>query len=223
MKNLFLLSLTACCISFIGCEKSEELPASTEIVAEQRLNASENAARKSYVLDAEHSVVEWKGSSPTTSHTGSFAVTGENIEVVNGKVKEGTFVIPIASIQNFDLPDNIKPVLLDHLKSADFFDMIRFPEATFTFRKMTPLTYIPADAVQGANCMVSGDFTLLGKTIAISFPAKVVAAGEVLHMEAKLSIDRTRWGMNYAADPALGDHQIYPSVDLHLKLKGQKQ
>lgn len=223
MKNLLLMSMTVCCITFASCEKSEVISGSSEIVAEQGANASENAARQSFALVAENSQVEWWGSGPGASHHGSFAVTGQDIEVVNGKVKEGSFTIPIASIKNFDLPDHIKPILLDHLKSADFFDMVRYPEASFSFKKMIPLTKAVEGAVEGANTMVSGDFTMLGQTLAISFPARVVMMNELLTIEAKLKIDRTRWGMNYAADPALGDHHIYPEVDLHLKLQAQKQ
>ncbi|AHM62682.1 hypothetical protein D770_22175 [Flammeovirgaceae bacterium 311] len=223
MKNLLLLLFTGCCVAFTSCEKSEVLSTSGELSAEQRANASENAARQSFALDAENSVVEWWGSGPAASHHGSFAVSGEHIEVVNGKVKEGNFSIPIASIKNFDLPEHIKPILLDHLKSADFFNMALYPEASFSFQKMIPLTKAVEGAVEGANYMVSGDFTMLGKAIAISFPARVLVVKEQLTVEAKLKIDRTRWGMNYAADPALGDHQIYPEVDLHLKLQGHKQ
>ena len=64
------------------------------------------------------------------------------MEEVNGKIKEGTFVIPIASIKNFDLPESLKPVLLDHLKSADFFNMVLYPEAGFSLQKMVPLYFI---------------------------------------------------------------------------------
>ncbi|MEJ8803459.1 hypothetical protein [Pontibacter sp. H249] len=46
----------------------------------------------------------WKGYSPDLFHDGSFSVTSQGIEVENGKVSGGTFTIPIASIENFDLP-----------------------------------------------------------------------------------------------------------------------
>lgn len=220
MKKSFVMLMSACAVVFASCEKSSDLVTPQGLEAEMEANASGNAARKSYTLNAETSVVEWWGHSPSVSHHGSFAVTGENIEVVNGKVKSGRFVIPIASIQNFDLPTEIKPILLNHLKSADFFDMALYPEATFEFKKMIPLTKVMPGAVTGANYLVSGDFTMIGKTHELTFPAHVTEVDGQLKMEAKLKIDRTRWGMTYGADPAYGDHQIFPTVDLHLKLNG---
>ncbi|WP_224998567.1 YceI family protein [Cesiribacter sp. SM1] len=224
MKKSLVMLMTACSIIFASCEKSD-LTTNTAVTDTEQPsnNRSENSARENFSLDSDKSVVEWWGSGPDAAHHGSFSVSAQNIEIVNGKVKQGRFIIPIASIQNFDLPDNIKPVLLDHLKSADFFNMALYPEASFDFRKVTPITKAVAGAVEGANYMVSGDFTMLGKAIAISFPARIVVNGEQLAVEAKLKIDRTQWGMNYAADPNLGAHHIYPNVDLHLKLIGQKQ
>lgn len=223
MKNLFLLSLALGSAVLFSCEKAEEVTAANTVVAAGSANSAERGARQFFDLDTESSVIQWWGSGPAASHHGTFSVTGENIEVVMGKVKAGSFTIPIASIQNFDLPDHLKPVLLEHLKSADFFDMLRYPEATFKFRKMILLTKPVEGAVQAANYLVSGDFTMLGQTHPIEFPARVLVAGEQLSIEAELNIDRTRWGMHYGADPELGDHQIYADVALHLKLLGQKQ
>jgi polyisoprenoid-binding protein YceI len=223
MKKSLIMLMTACSIIFASCEKSELTTTTTGVEGEQAANKSENSARESFSLNSDLSVVEWTGSGPAETHYGSFSVTGQNIEIVNGKVKQGSFIIPIASIKNFDLPDHIKSVLLDHLKSIDFFNVVRYPEASFDFKKVTPITKAVAGAVEGANYMVSGDFTMLGKTIAISFPARIMVNGEQLTVEAKLKIDRTQWGMTYAADPGLGNHHIYPLVDLHLKLSGQKQ
>lgn len=223
MKKQILLLTTACCLVFASCEKSDETITPAGIETPMEANASESASRDAYVLDAEKSVVEWWGSGPAAAHHGSFAVTAENIEVVNGKIKEGTFIIPISSIQNFDLPDHIKPVLLDHLKSPDFFNMLLYPEAAFSLKKVLPLNKAVEGSVEEANYLVSGDFTMLGKTLAISFPARIIVSNGQLSIEAKLKIDRTRWGMTYASDPALGDHHIYPEVALHLKLNGIRQ
>ena len=75
----------------------------------------------------------------------------------------------------------------------------------------------------GNDRMVQGSFTMLGKTLDISFPARVKIKGKQLTVEAKLTIDHTRWGMTYGADPAPGERQIYPEVDLYLKLSAQEQ
>ncbi|MFD2514983.1 YceI family protein [Pontibacter locisalis] len=176
--------------------------------------------RSNYALDEENSVAVWKGYSPVLFHDGSFSVTSQDIKVENGIVTGGTFTIPIASIKNFDLPADIKPVLLNHLKSPDFFNMALYPNATFNITEVKPLASPTAGAVEGANFAVKGDFTMLGQTQSLSFPAKIVLAGGKADIEAAFKLDRTKWGMNYAADPALGDHHVLPEVDIRLDLTG---
>jgi hypothetical protein len=81
---------------------------------------SPDSSKLNYVLDPEKSVIEWSGASPKVSHQSSFVVTCKELEVANGQIKSGTFVIPITCIKNYDLPKAIKPVLLKYLKSKDF-------------------------------------------------------------------------------------------------------
>lgn len=175
----------------------------------------------SYALVPDSSVIEWKGASPKVSHHGTFAVTSQGIHVVDGQVVGGTFRIPIESIRNVDLPKTIKPVLLKHLKSKDFFNIALYPEATFTLTEITPLPN-PADgAIAGANQMVSGNFTLLGQTHPLSFPANITLADNRLTVESLFTLDRTKWGMTHAADPSLGNRYILPEVDIHLKVQAR--
>ncbi|MFT4024017.1 MAG: hypothetical protein QM664_09575 [Flavihumibacter sp.] len=63
---------------------------------------------------------------------GSFAVKG-SVKADKKGVSRGHFTIPIASIKNFDLPDEVKPELLDHLKSPIFstWRCIRMPALLF--------------------------------------------------------------------------------------------
>ena len=184
--------------------------------------------KQQYVLNEETSVVEWEGFMPGTSNVGSFAVKSEGLEAEGGRIKSGTFIIPIASIKNFNLPDQLKPQLLDHLKSPDFFNMALYPEATFTITKIVPYnkkdtTAVAATTVEGANYLVAGDFTMLGKTNPISFPARIQLDGQQLLTEAKFKLDRTRWGMKYASDPKAEGHYILPEVAIHLKVAGARQ
>ncbi len=222
MEKLFLSLVLVGSILMAGCEEPEGAILRTSGAATEIAPAA-HPVKHNYSLHADKSTVEWRGAGPGAAHHGSFAVSGQDIEVVNGKLKRGTFIIPIASIQNFDLPAEVKPVLLDHLKSTDFFNMVLYPEAAFAIKHVVPLTKPVDPTVTGANVTVTGDFTMLGKTNKISFPAKVVLEGDNMSVEALLQLDRTKWGMTYAADPALGDHHIYPQVDLHLTLFGFRQ
>lgn len=96
--------------------------------------------------------------------------------MVEGKVTSGTFTIPIATMANFDLPDEVKPMLLEHLKSPDFFHLALHPSASFKIKKVQSL----ANASEGANYTVTGDFTMLGQTHPVSFPANIHLQGSSL-------------------------------------------
>ena len=223
MKKSILALLITGSLFTMSCEKEtdkRELLPETEQSTEKKKGLE---VHQTFRLNEEQSVAEWFGAGPGASHTGSFAVSSTDIKVVNNKIKEGSFIFPIASIKNFDLPEEVKPVLLNHLKSPDFFNMAVYPEASFTISRVNPLPKPTEGAVEGANYNVTGNFILLGVTNEISVPARIEFQGEELAVEATFSIDRTKWGMSYGADPSLGDHHIYPEVKMHLKLKGNRQ
>ena len=175
-----------------------------------------------YALDESKSIIKWSGASPKTSHQGSFGVSSQGIQVENGTIKAGSFAIPIASIKNFDWPNTIKPVLLKHLKSKDFFNIALYPEASFTITQVEPLTQAIPGAVSDANVLVTGNFTLIGNTHPITFPARIEFQEDAFSVEAKFNIDRTKWGMHYAADPALKNRHIFPEVNIQIALSANR-
>lgn len=202
IKSLFVVASMSAAFLLASCEKDDAVRADR------------------YTLDAT-SRAEWKGYKPDGHHAGSFAVTSQNLVAENGTLKSGDFVIPIATIENFDLPDAVKPALLEHLKSPDFFNLALYPEARFTITEVTPYEGGETPAIEGANYLIGGNFTLLNKTNPIRFPARVTLTGGTLQAEAILQIDRTQWGMNSFSDPAAPLY-ILPRVDLHLKLAGKQ-
>lgn len=196
MKNTFFkLLVFLAVINLVACE-DEEINTTT------------------YTLNEESSSIIWKGYSPILFHDGSFSIKSENIQVENGVLKSGTFTIPIASIENFDLPDEVKPILLNHLKSPDFFNVALHPYAHFQITKVEPISSLTTEE----NYKITGDFTMLGKTHSINFPAILKLEGTEMKMDASFKLDRTKWGMTYAADPELGDHHILPEVDIKLDI-----
>ncbi len=203
MKTLFATALLAASLLAGGCKKDDDVKMTR------------------YGLEST-SVAEWRGYKKDGHHHGAFTVNGQDLLVENGKLKSGAFTIPIASITNFDLPDEMKPLLLEHLKSADFFNAALHPNASFAITKVSPLPGGKAGAVEGANYEVEGNFSLLDKTLPLTFPARITLSGGKLNAEAILKIDRTKWGMTSFSNPN-GQLYIYPEVDLHLKFSGTQQ
>ncbi|KAA9355203.1 YceI family protein [Larkinella humicola] len=179
-------------------------------------------SQEQYQLDEKTSVAVWKGSLRTGYfEEGSIAVTSDALTVKDGKVTGGSFTIPVSSIVSTSLPDTLKPVLVHHLQSADFFNMALHPSITYTITSLEP--YAGGEGVAGANYRVNGSLTMLGKTHPVNFPAKIALKDNQLAVEATLKVDRTQWGMTYSADPALPDAQyILPEIAIHLKLAGNK-
>jgi polyisoprenoid-binding protein YceI len=176
-----------------------------------------------YTLDDKTSVAVWKGSQRTGYfNEGAISVTSDQVTVREGKVVGGSFTIPLSSIVNYNLPDSLKPVLVHHLQSADFFNMAVNPNITYTITSVTP--YTSGEGVTGANYQIMGNLSILGKTNPVNFPARILVSNNQLTAEAILKVDRTKWGITYASDPALPDAgYILPDIDIHLKLAGQKQ
>lgn len=169
-----------------------------------------------------NSIIEWKGTMDHGFNNGSFNISENNIKVKNQKVTGGSFVFPIASIRNFNLPDSLKDQFLHHLKSADFFNMALYPEASFTITAIRPYEGGFSDAFTDANYLVEGDFKMLGKTNRIVFAAVINVTGNTVALEAKWKVDRTRWGMNYATDPE-GTLYIHKDVELYFKLMAERK
>ncbi len=177
-----------------------------------------------YQLD-ETSVAEWKGFLKTGYfNEGSIGVESNSFIVESGKVKSGTFTLPLSSIVNFNLPtDELKHQLVHHLQSADFFNMALHPNVTFEIMSVAPYSGGGPDVIPGANFEVTGHLTLLGKSNPVTFPARIDLNGDSFQLEALTQFDRTLWGMNYATEPGLPDEEsIKPGIGVHLKLAGKK-
>ena len=178
-----------------------------------------NIQPSSYTVNSATSRASWKGSAPDHFHLGSFQVMGSLSLTSSGQLDAGNFRIPISSMTDFDLPSPVKEQLLDHLKSADFFNLLLYPEASFTLTQVRPYSGPSPVTLPGANTLITGDFTLLGQTHSITFPGTVHSNADSLWAEAALTIDRTQWGMSRYSDSTSTGLYILPDVSLQLSLQ----
>lgn len=74
---------------------------------------------------------------------------------------------------------------------------------------------------QGLNQLISGEFTLLGTTKMITFPARVIVDKKKIEVKAQFTLNRTEYGMVSYTDP---DEMLYvlPEVEIDLNIKGTK-
>lgn len=199
MKKLTVLALVGAALLFTACNDKKET-----VTAEQEVAAKTGEV---YNVDLAASKVDWKA-----FHKGGFAprwgtlnLKSGEITVENDAVTSGEFVIDMttlkvdpASVTEADK----KPADLEaHLKNADFFDVEKQPTSDFKITAVADLAgELPKDAVAGANKTISGNLTLLGKTLNVSFPAKVTVAEGKARVEAKFTVNRADWGIKFGTD-----------------------
>src|SRR6188474_505006 len=131
--------------------------------------AAPGAKTETLAISPENSKVEFIGSKVTGKHDGGFKKFAGTIALVNGKPEDSTVSIDIDTTSVFTDTDG----LTKHLQTGDFFDIAKYPKASFKATKIVP------DTEKGAgNYMVTGDLTLRGVTKSVTFPATITVAGD---------------------------------------------
>jgi polyisoprenoid-binding protein YceI len=175
------------------------------------------AKGKTYKVDAATSMVGWVGTKPSGKHNGSIKITEGGIQVKKGKMLGGNFTIDMNSIANLDLQGKGKDGLEGHLKSGDFFDVAKFPTATFKVTGVTPIAATQNVKLEGATHNISGNLTMRGVTQNVTFPAVVSITESSLTAKADFNIDRTLWGITYGADG-----KVAKEINITLDIKAAK-
>ncbi|MDA3615980.1 YceI family protein [Polluticaenibacter yanchengensis] len=218
MKKIFLLSAVAGTLILTSC--GSEAGDKTEATEQQKVAESTGVT---FTVDTVGSKVSWVGTKIGGSHAGDFKLTEGSLTVTDGKLSAGKFVISVASNNVTDIDEaNGKSKLEGHLASADFFEVEKFPTASFEITGVTVADSSVASKVANANAVISGNLTLKGVTKNISFPAAVVATETSVEAKADFDIDRSEWGLNYKGPDNPQDWVISKSVNIKLDLKASK-
>lgn len=166
------------------------------------------AASQKYLITPQNSKIEFIGAKVTGHHNGSFGDFSGQIDYTgNVETSRVSINIKTESIAT-DTPD-----LTKHLKTADFFDVAKFPEATFVS------TAIKAGGEKGASHTVTGNLTMHGVTKAVTFPATINVTPDAATVESSFSINRKDFGINYAG---AADNLIRDDVVLTLHIRATK-
>ncbi|MFT3823057.1 MAG: YceI family protein [Chitinophagaceae bacterium] len=179
-----------------------------------------NEAKIHCVVTERTGEIIWKGSAPDHFHTGFLDLKGDFYINEAGKISSGEFTIPLSSITNYDLPDSLKDQLVTHLKGPDFFNILVHPNASFSISKVE--AYNGTEGIPDANYRVTGQFSLIGQTHEISFPAKVRTTADSVFIQAKVTFDRLKWGMTSYNDPSKTLY-ILPEINADLYIGGGKE
>ncbi len=160
--------------------------------------------------------VKWTGYGVGKTHTGDLNVKSGQIEMKPDELVGGNFVIDMTSLKTAD-----SPKLQGHLQSPDFFDVTKYPEATYKITKV--------EAIKGATAgspthKIMGDLTVKTKTEPLEMLAVVTKKENKYTAVATAEIkDRTKYDIVYNSKQfktasALGDKLIEDNIKLELNV-----
>jgi len=175
-------------------------------VANAETESTKPADGEVLTISPDNSKVEFVAAKVTRSHSGSFKQFTGTINLVKDSVENSRVTIDIEAGSVVTDDDG----LTKHLKTPDFFDVARYPKATFTSTKIEPAN------AGGVTHNVTGNFELHGIKKSIAFPATIQVAPDSVSVNAEFSINRKDFALVYAGK---ADDLIRDGVVIKLTLK----
>ncbi len=226
MKHLKLFAFIALTgLAAFSCKT----PAGDKTQAADALSAAALENYEAYSVNLDESVVEWIGTKPTGQHNGTTKLSEGVLKVYEGQIVGGKFTIDLTSIVVLDIQDpEMNGRLLGHLKSADFFEVEKWPTAGFEIVTVDAKGDAAAQAETGVvpTHTITGNLTMKGITKVISFDAQVEMTENIASARSvRFLIDRTNWGVNYGSNKIfdnLKDNFIHDDMALTIRLVAEK-
>lgn len=179
-----------------------------------------------YEVDEENSTIVWEAGKPAITgyvHTGSFSLSDGGKFIVTDSTLSGEATIDMNSIEVISLgggKEGQESALEGHLKGERFFDVAKYPTATF---KVTDISPKVLPGPEHTEYTATGELTMKGVTKTINFPVKVTTTSATeAWMKADFSIDRTAWGITAGSAKIaekITDQIIGDTVNLDLSIK----
>lgn len=212
MKKKFLLftAISTFMMVSISCDK-------------KKINIPENMIgdinifdKDSYVINSVDSKIMWKGKELSTKeHFGTMDISNGNISINKNGDINGIIDINMETIDTKDLEGQWKEKLNGHLKSPDFFDVLKYPIAILKFKGNKNST------IDGMY-KFKGDLTIKGITHPISFLSKIKNENKILIAQSKIAFDRSLYNVRYGSGKFfdnLGDKLIFDEIKVEVLLE----
>jgi len=204
----FALFLTAC--EDPAANKARAVT-SNATTASNSQAAPAAAKGENLAVTGDNSKVLFTGSKVTGKHEGGFKKFTGTIDLVNEKPTDSSVTVDIETASVFTDTDG----LTKHLQTGDFFEVEKYPKASFRS------TQIVADSAKGANAYtVTGDLELRGVRKSVTFPATIVVTPEEVTVTSEFAINRKDFGIVYAGK---ADDLIRDDVAIKLDLKAPRK
>lgn len=207
---IFLAAVLSACAANPADNKAKAVVSNTNANT-QSSPASKQGGGEAITITPENSKIEFTGSKVTGKHDGGFKNITGSIDLANGKPEESKVLFEIVMNSVYTDADG----LTKHLQTPDFFDVEKFPKASFASTKIAPDT-----AKSAGNYTVTGDLTLHGVTKSITFPAKITVDADKVSVESDFAINRKDFGIAYAGK---ADDLVRDDVVIRLNLNPQRK
>lgn len=208
MRALLLLVFATAVLTCACANPAANKPKATVGNAAPESDAAKPANAETLPITTDNSKIEFVAAKVTRSHNGSFQQFNGSIDLVNNNPEQSRVTINIEA--NSVVTD--EPDLTKHLKTPDFFDVAKFPKATFTSTRIEP--------AGGSNYNVTGNFELHGIKSSIRFPATIQVAPDQATVNAEFAINRKDWGLIY---PGKADDLIRDGVVIKLSVNAPRK
>ena len=177
------------CSAIVACTLASSASPARSVVGGERTGGRPDTL----VADPLASSIRWKGTKfgGRGKHEGTIALADGELVLRHEQLAGGSFTIDMRRIDVSDIPQS-EPVprrrLLDHLRGRDFFDVERFPAATFVTQRAT--------RIGPTRYRLGGTLTMHGVTQPLEFPVEVrwPEVGQMV-ASAFIVLDRQRWGV----------------------------
>ncbi|HSI89378.1 MAG TPA: YceI family protein [Pyrinomonadaceae bacterium] len=189
--KLAIVTLAAAVLMFTACEdpsaSSPKATTADPVAATSPQSEPPTARGEALKLTPENSKVSFVGSKVTGKHDGGFNDFVGMIDLVNERPEESSVRVEIDMKSVWT--DN--PTVTEHLQTADFFDVEKFPFAVFSSTAIKP-------GSDDGLYDVTGDLDLHGVRRSVTFPARIAVTPEAVTVDADFSINRREFGIDYA-------------------------
>ena len=159
-----------------------------------------------YSVLNDESTIEWTGRNIGNKHVGSIRIKDGSFLIEDGAPLNGKIIVDMSSINNFDQEGEWKEMLVNHLKSSDFFDVEKHPTAE--------IALVEANRIEGPasrpNYHIEADLTIKGITERIGFEAQIHEKEGMIVLNAHLDVDRSKHNVTY------GSEKFFARLGIHL-------
>lgn len=217
MKRILFLGLLVCGALFGAVKYTTYADAGITPTVPRDEKAMKGAESGTYSFDKAHSFIGFK-----VKHMGLIDVPGY-FRDFTGTVNYNAEDVTKSSVEFTAKATSVDTGVTgrdNHLRTADFFEVDKFPDITFKSTKVMK---------HGDDLHITGDFTMKGVTKSISFEFDLTGfvagtdrAGAKIGISADTKLNRRDYGVNYGTNMPNGTPTLSDIVDIELEIEAAK-